>query len=71
MHILALNPHADSMAMIACLETNMGAIFERYSEGQDENSLISGKTPLDLLGECSAKSHLSVVAALCAHKETH
>ncbi len=71
MHILALNPYADQLATIACLEANMGAVFERYSSGHDRNSCISNQTPLDLLGEYNSECHLSLVAALCAYREAH
>ncbi len=63
MHILALNPHATTGAILALFDANMEAVFERYSEGHDEHSSISGKCPLDV------ESYLLVVAALCKQRE--
>ncbi len=105
MQILALNPHADTSAILTLLHVNMGAVFERYSssaidsEGNNDNdgkssafpyshscscsctcsctcscscsSSISGKTPLDCIGEYNSDAYLSVIAALCMHREAH
>mmetsp|Transcript_8123 Transcript_8123/g.9453 ORF Transcript_8123/g.9453 Transcript_8123/m.9453 type:complete len:276 (+) Transcript_8123:477-1304(+) len=66
MHILALNPHPDTGAILTLFHANMGAVFEPYSEVVDDKDddeiptcVTSGKTPLD--------AHLSVVGALCMH----
>ncbi len=40
LHILALNPYADSGSLVACFEANMNAVFE------DDNI---NNTPLDYL----------------------
>ncbi len=70
MHILALNPHADASSIMTCFEANMGAVLEPYTEGDNHRpSALSGKTPLDYLAEYNVESHLSIVAALCRHRE--
>mmetsp|Transcript_6719 Transcript_6719/g.7711 ORF Transcript_6719/g.7711 Transcript_6719/m.7711 type:complete len:250 (-) Transcript_6719:66-815(-) len=80
MHILALNPHADTGAILTLFHANMGVVFETYSEGEDdihgedeneEHSAIGGKTLLDCLCEYDVDSYLSVIAALCRHREAH
>ncbi len=51
----------------------MGAVLELYSEGGNNEypSALSGKTPLDYLAAYNVESHLSIVAALCRHREAH
>ncbi len=74
LHFLALNYHADEGAIIVCLEANMGAVLEKYSEGDrllPTSSPNSGKTLLEYLAEYDMGSHLSVIAALCEHREAH
>jgi len=80
MHILALNPHADTGAILTLFHANMGVVFETYSEGEDdihgedeneEHSAIGGKTLLDCLCEYDVDSYLSIIAALCRHREGH
>jgi len=73
MHVLTLNPHADASSIMTCFEANMGAALEPYSNGRSNSypSALSGKTPLDYLAEYNVESHLSIVAALCRHRETH
>eukprot|EP00553_Chaetoceros_curvisetus_P013599 CAMPEP_0204641476 /NCGR_PEP_ID=MMETSP0717-20131115/51151_1 /ASSEMBLY_ACC=CAM_ASM_000666 /TAXON_ID=230516 /ORGANISM="Chaetoceros curvisetus" /LENGTH=268 /DNA_ID=CAMNT_0051662143 /DNA_START=56 /DNA_END=864 /DNA_ORIENTATION=+ len=77
MDILALNPHADASSIMTCFEANMGAAIGMWIQGKDVHgshsisSALSGKTPLDYLAEYDMESHLSIVAALCRHREAH
>ncbi len=59
LHILTMNPHANSGAILACLEANMSAAFWIDDKGN---------TPLDYLKEYNVKSFLTVIQALCIHR---
>ncbi len=63
MHILALNPHATSGAILTLFHANMGAVFEPYA-----GYGMSDKTPLDCLMEFNTEAYLGVIAALCIHQ---
>ncbi len=71
MHILALNPHASTGTILTLLHAKMNALFQAYSEEDFHglNSTLEGKSPLDYLSEYDVDSYLSVVAALCKHRE--
>ncbi len=60
LHILSMNPHANSGAILACFEANMDAAFREDDKG---------KTPLDYLKEYNVNSFLSMIQALCIHRE--
>ncbi len=72
MHILALNPHADTGTILTLFHANMLAVFEPYMTDSILDIYVygmDGKTPLDCLGECNVDAYLSVIAALCVHRE--
>ncbi len=80
MHILTLNPHADAGAILTLFHANMGAVFETYREGQDDEGQvveneqrneIGGKTLLDCLAVYDADTHLSIIATLYRNREAH
>ncbi len=72
MHILALNPHANTLAINACFESNMGAVLERFSDGgRLQPCPLSDNTPLEYLAEYDVNSYLSVIAGLCKHREAN
>ncbi len=63
LHILAMNPHADSGTIVACLETDKRSAFVGDSRGN---------TPLDyLLKEDNFEGFTAVVMSLCVHREVH
>ncbi len=58
MHILALNPHADTGAILTLFHANMIAIFQPYREGygddddddfMEDDFNVGGETPFDLM----------------------
>ena len=61
LHVLSINPDADGGAIMACFCANMGALF--VGDNRD-------KTPLDyLVVHHDLEIHLSLVAALCTHRD--
>ncbi len=60
LHILAMNPHADSGAIMACFGVDMSAAFVGDSRGE---------TPLDYLKEYNFDGYTTVVTSLCMHRE--
>ncbi len=62
MHILALNPHADTGAILTVFRANMAAMIEPYL-------YTNSRTPLQCLGEYNLDAYLSVIVALCMHRE--
>lgn len=84
MHILVLNPQAadDAGAILTLFHANMSAILEPYSyfgngdatecdDIVEEANAIDDRSPLECLMEINADTHLSVIAALCKHREAH
>ena len=63
LHILAMNPYADSGAILACFGANMNAVFVGDSRGN---------TPLDYLRVYhDIEDHTLVVASLCNWQQNH
>ncbi len=61
LHILTMNPHADSGAITACFTADMSAIFLTDNRG---------KTPLDYLGQrLDIDDHTLMVASLCNYRD--
>mmetsp|Transcript_3038 Transcript_3038/g.3482 ORF Transcript_3038/g.3482 Transcript_3038/m.3482 type:complete len:145 (-) Transcript_3038:1369-1803(-) len=63
LHILVINPHADSGAISACLDANMNTACTRDG---------GNKTSLDYLKDYEHRDiedHTSFILALCMHRE--
>mmetsp|Transcript_3702 Transcript_3702/g.4261 ORF Transcript_3702/g.4261 Transcript_3702/m.4261 type:complete len:398 (-) Transcript_3702:101-1294(-) len=73
MHILALNPHATTGSILTLFHINMCSVFEHYTDslGPGEGTGMHQKTPLDFLLEYDVYSFISVMAALCKHRDEH
>ncbi len=62
LHILTLNPYADSGSLVACFEANMNAVFENDNENN---------TPLDYLREYNVEGFLCLILELCRYRDAH
>ncbi len=65
LHILAMNPHADSSTLFACFKVNMNAVFENDNDDRKKS------TPLDYLLDYNVDGHLYLIRELCLHREAH
>ncbi len=61
LHILAMNPHADSGTIIACFEAEMSCAFLGDSRGN---------TPLEYLKEYNLEGYTTMITSLCIHRES-
>ena len=83
MHILVLNPYADTDTILELFHVNMHTVFEPYDDDDvddididdrmylEEDTLGGSKTPLDALGLHNVEAYLSIILALCKHREMH
>ncbi len=73
LHILVMNPYADSSALFACFKANMNAVFENTAEGFFDWE--GKKTPLDYFicwSVCyNVEGYLCLIRELCLHREAH
>ncbi len=60
LHILAMNPHADSVAIMVCFEADINSVFIEDSRGN---------TPLDYMKEYNFGGYTAVITSLCIHRE--
>ncbi len=82
MHILTLNPHATTTTFITLFHANMGVVFETYTPRQLDidklnviheknihSSEIGGMMLLECMSEYNVDCFISIILALCSHKE--